>query len=248
MSGTSMATAHVSGVAALIFAARPDFSALQVREVMIATAKDIGAAGRDEVFGAGLIDAYAIFKALGFFPEQIVFPTVSSLGRVGQESVGGTVQIPESERLQWYRCLSPGDATLVIPLDCVAISRAQKNVYAPTRKDIGVYLRFGTLISVGGTPQMRFSPTTPKVSAIWTTISTLEVGTKTPIKDLVVSASKSKTSARVVSGPCKIVRQSLIADLSGTCKIRIFAEPKTPYSGLAQTVVLEIVDKNEVTN
>jgi hypothetical protein len=104
------------------------------------------------------------------------------------------------------------------------------------------------LISVGGTPQMRFSSTTPKVSAIWTTISTLEVGTKTPIKDLVVSASKSKTSARVVSGPCKIVRQSLIADLSGTCKIRIFAEPKTPYSGLAQTVVLEIVDKNEVTN
>jgi type VII secretion-associated serine protease mycosin len=248
MSGTSMATAHVSGVAALIFAARPDFSALQVREVMIATTKDIGAAGRDEVFGAGLIDAYAIFKALGFFPEQIVFPTVSSLGRVGQESVGGTVQIPESERLQWYRCLSPGDATLVIPLDCMAISRAQKNVYAPTRKDIGVYLRFGTLISVGGTPQMRFSSTTPKVSAIWTTISTLEVGTKTPIKDLVVSASKSKTSARVVSGPCKIVRQSLIADLSGTCKIRIFAEPKTPYSGLAQTVVLEIVDKNEVTN
>jgi len=44
------------------------------------------------------------------------------------------------------------------------------------------------------------------------------------------------------------VRQSLIADTSGTCKIRIFAEPKTPYSGLAQTVVLEIVDKNEVTN
>ncbi|MFM8853079.1 MAG: S8 family serine peptidase, partial [Acidimicrobiaceae bacterium] len=90
MSGTSMAAAFVSGVAALIYSVRPDFSAAQVRELITTTAKDIGAEGRDEIYGSGLIDAYAIFKALGYFPDKIVFPTVSSLGRVGQESVGGT--------------------------------------------------------------------------------------------------------------------------------------------------------------
>ncbi len=248
LSGTSMAAAHVSGVAALIYASRPDFSALQVRELIIATAKDIGIAGRDEIFGVGLIDAYAIFKALGHFPDKIVFPTVSSLGQVGQESVGGTVQIPESERLQWYRCLSPGEATLAIPIDCVAISRAQRNVYIPTRKDIGSFLRFATLISVGGTPQMRFSSTTPKISAIWTTISTLELGTRIPIKELVVSASAGKTSARIMSGPCKIVRNFLITNESGRCKIRIVAEAKTPYPKLARTVVVEIVAKSEVVS
>ena len=248
MSGTSMATAHVSGVAALIYAARPNFSALQVREVIIATAKDIGIAGRDEIFGVGLIDAYAIFKALGYFPDKIVFPTVSSLGQVGQESVGGTVQIPESERLQWYRCLSPGEATLAIPMDCVAISRAQRSVFIPTRKDVGSFLRFGTLITVGGTPQMRFSATTPKVTAIWTTISTLEVETKIPIRKLLDTASTGKTSARILSGPCKIVRNILIASDSGTCKMRIIAEAKAPYPRLARTVVIEIVAKSEVTS
>lgn len=248
MSGTSMAAAFVSGVAALIYGVRPDFTALQVREIMIATAKDIGIAGRDEIFGVGVIDAYAIFKALGYFPEKIVFPTVSSLGRVGQESVGGTVQIPESERLQWYRCLSPGDATLVIPIDCEAISQAQRNVYIPTRKDIKSFLRFGTLISVGGTPQMRFSATSPKVSAIWTNVSTLDVGTKLAVDELVDSASVGQKSARVVSGPCKIVKKSLTAIANGSCKLRIVAEAKAPYPRLTQTVDLEIVTKTEASS
>ena len=79
MSETSMAAAFVSGVAALIYSVRPDFTAAQVREIITTTAKDLGAEGRDETFGAGLIDAYAIFKALGYFPDNIVFPTVSSL-------------------------------------------------------------------------------------------------------------------------------------------------------------------------
>jgi len=248
MSGTSMAAAFVSGVAALIFGARPDFSALQAREVIIATAKDIGTAGRDETFGAGLIDAYAIFKALGYFPDIVVLPTVSSLGRIGEEAVGGTVQIPESERLQWFRCLSPGEATLAVPMDCVAIARAQRSVYIPTRKDIGSFLRFSTLITAGGTPQLRFSATTPKISAIWTEISTLEVGTKISINELVASASDGKTSARIVSGPCKIVKNILIANRSGSCKLRIFAEADAPYTRLARTVTLEIVAKPEVLN
>jgi type VII secretion-associated serine protease mycosin len=247
MSGTSMAAAFVSGVAALIYSVRPDFTAAQVREIITTTAKDIGAEGRDETFGAGLIDAYAIFKALGYFPDNIVFPTVSSLGRVGQESVGGTVQIPASERLQWYRCLSPGDATLEIPIDCLAISQAQKNTYVPTRKDIKSFLRFGTLISVGGTPQMRFSATTPRISAIWTTISTVERSANVAIAELVGSASKGKITTRVVTGPCKIVKKVLVPTGDGQCILRIVADAKAPYRRLTQTVVLEIVTKNEAT-
>ncbi len=243
MSGTSMAAAFVSGIAALVFSARPNFTAQQVREVIIATAKDLGIAGRDETFGAGLIDTYAIFKSLGFFPETVVFPTVSSLGQVGQESVGGTIQIPESERLQWYRCLSPGEATLTIPVDCVAISRAQRNIYTPLRPDIDTYLRFGTLISVGGIPQMRFSTTTPKISAIWTSVSTLEVGINVAISELIVSASKGAVGARVVSGPCRIVKKVLTTTQSGSCKLRIFAEAKAPYQKLVKTVVIAVVSK-----
>lgn len=243
MSGTSMAAAFVSGVAALIFSARPNYTAVQVREVILATAKDLGAPGRDEVFGAGLIDTYAIFKSLGYFPDIVVYPTVSSLGRVGEETVGGTLQMPVSERLQWFRCLSPGEQTVTIPMDCIAISQAQKSIYTPTRADINSFLRFGSLVSVNGIPQMRFSATTPKITAIWPTISTLELGIKVPIAELIKSASTGRISVRVVSGPCKIIKGELTTIDTGSCQLRISAVAKAKFPKVASTVVLAIVAK-----
>ncbi|MBN8230047.1 S8 family serine peptidase [Corallococcus macrosporus] len=57
-SGTSMATPHVSGVAALVFSARPDLSAAHVRAVLEKTAQDDKTApGVDEKYGHGLVQA-----------------------------------------------------------------------------------------------------------------------------------------------------------------------------------------------
>jgi subtilisin family serine protease len=56
-SGTSMATPHVSGVAALIWSANPGWTNKQVREAMSVTAEDLGAAGYDTSFGWGLVQA-----------------------------------------------------------------------------------------------------------------------------------------------------------------------------------------------
>ena len=53
--GTSMAAPHVAGLAALLFAAHPGWTALQVEEHMEATAVDAGKPGPDEYFGAGRI-------------------------------------------------------------------------------------------------------------------------------------------------------------------------------------------------
>lgn len=57
--GTSMATPHVSAVAALVWSYRPSCSAATVRGVLTATAQDLGAAGRDNKFGFGLVQADA---------------------------------------------------------------------------------------------------------------------------------------------------------------------------------------------
>jgi len=57
--GTSMATPHVSAVAALVWSHRPGCSAATVRNVLNATAIDLGAAGRDNKFGYGLVQANA---------------------------------------------------------------------------------------------------------------------------------------------------------------------------------------------
>ena len=57
LSGTSMAAAHVSGIAALLAELSPLMSPREVGLVLRANAKDLGAPGADADFGAGLVDA-----------------------------------------------------------------------------------------------------------------------------------------------------------------------------------------------
>ncbi|MDW8072283.1 MAG: S8 family serine peptidase, partial [Anaerolineae bacterium] len=65
MEGTSMAAPHVSGVAALLFAFNPSATAAQVRQVLEATARDLGTPGFDENYGYGLVQAAAALAAMG---------------------------------------------------------------------------------------------------------------------------------------------------------------------------------------
>src|SRR3989344_1015439 len=57
LSGTSMATPHVSGVAALAWEANPLLTNAEVRALLQSTADDLGAVGKDDLFGYGLVDA-----------------------------------------------------------------------------------------------------------------------------------------------------------------------------------------------
>ena len=55
--GTSMAAPHVAGVAALLMAADPSYTAEAVRNKMNGTALDLGEIGKDKLYGYGLVDA-----------------------------------------------------------------------------------------------------------------------------------------------------------------------------------------------
>ena len=63
-SGTSFSAALVSGIAALILERKPQLSPDTVRQIIVSTARDIGAPGKDPEFGAGLADAYRAITAL----------------------------------------------------------------------------------------------------------------------------------------------------------------------------------------
>ena len=63
--GTSFATPHVVGVAALIWSKYPRKSAVALRAAMDATARDLGPAGRDPYFGYGMVQAKAAMDYLG---------------------------------------------------------------------------------------------------------------------------------------------------------------------------------------
>jgi subtilisin family serine protease len=68
--GTSLSAPFVVGVAALIRALRPDLSAGEVLEVLLRTAKDLGAPGCDELYGCGLVSAFAAAREVA--PERFV--------------------------------------------------------------------------------------------------------------------------------------------------------------------------------
>jgi hypothetical protein len=66
LSGTSMAAAHVSGVAALLLQARPDLSPAAVRHALESTARPLAPGGPSAALGHGLVDGCrAVRAALG---------------------------------------------------------------------------------------------------------------------------------------------------------------------------------------
>jgi subtilisin family serine protease len=62
-SGTSYSAAEVSGIVALMLERKSDLKPDKVRDILLATAKDLGPRGRDVMFGAGLADAYGALMA-----------------------------------------------------------------------------------------------------------------------------------------------------------------------------------------
>lgn len=64
LTGTSMATPMVAGIAALMLSQNPGLRNADVRKRMMDTAKDLGTPGFDDQFGAGRVNAAAVLSQL----------------------------------------------------------------------------------------------------------------------------------------------------------------------------------------
>ena len=82
-SGTSMASPHATAVAALVWAAAPTASASDVANAVINTAKDLGDAGVDTIYGHGVVNALDAAKQLnpGAFGSGGTPPNTPRTGR-----------------------------------------------------------------------------------------------------------------------------------------------------------------------
>jgi subtilisin family serine protease len=80
-SGTSIAAAHVSAIAALLLELRPDLTPAAVRKILAATATDLGPKGRDDRFGAGLANAQRAVQSLNDGVAQGKPASVSAAAR-----------------------------------------------------------------------------------------------------------------------------------------------------------------------
>jgi len=69
MDGTSMAGPHVAGVVALMYDANPNLDVETAKQILMDTCVDLGAAGEDNTYGHGIVDAYqavlAVMNGLG---------------------------------------------------------------------------------------------------------------------------------------------------------------------------------------
>jgi len=65
MTGTSMAAPHVTGALGLLFERFPYLDNAQVRDVLLTTATDLGAAGVDDVYGWGLMNLAKAIEGYG---------------------------------------------------------------------------------------------------------------------------------------------------------------------------------------
>ena len=68
-SGTSFSAAYVSGIAALLLERNPNLKPNEVRAILTSTARDLGAPGKDELFGYGQADAFAATQAATATPQ-----------------------------------------------------------------------------------------------------------------------------------------------------------------------------------
>lgn len=89
--GTSMAAPHVAGVAALVLAKGNATTPDQVRAALQEKAEDLGAVGRDDTYGYGLVDAYAALQWVAGSVDNP--PTVSITSPANGVTVSGLVNI-----------------------------------------------------------------------------------------------------------------------------------------------------------
>jgi len=73
--GTSMATPHVAGLAALLFSLNPRLTNAQVRTLIETNTDDLGSAGWDPYFGSGRINARRALAAAAPPPQPSPTPT-----------------------------------------------------------------------------------------------------------------------------------------------------------------------------
>jgi thermitase len=108
LSGTSQASPHVAGLAALIWSVNPGLSNTQVESIIKQTADDLGAAGRDAYYGFGRINARRALEATA--PSLVVSPSMGFLANPVTDPFSQTLHIGNGAMygtLQWSAAENP---------------------------------------------------------------------------------------------------------------------------------------------
>jgi subtilisin family serine protease len=128
LTGTSMATPMVSGAAAIVASAAPSLGEAAIRAALTSTAKDLGLAGRDDTYGAGIVD---VGRALVATAEPVtdvsVAPSVIAPDDTGTgeaATLAFRVAVPVDATVAVERT----DGTVVLVLESGALAVGERRV------------------------------------------------------------------------------------------------------------------------
>jgi subtilisin family serine protease len=150
-SGTSMATPHVSAVAALYKAANPTASNWDIGDHLIRTARDVGPIGKDIETGAGVVDAAAVMG------EDIVQTAIlllePSAGKELYQDVTLKVQVNPSmniDHVNFY--LNTTDGAPVASISCNGADSYYSTEWDTTAVPDGMYDFIAIACDASGVP------------------------------------------------------------------------------------------------
>lgn len=232
-SGSSMAAAFVSGTAAILFSIKPDLTVQEVRDILLLTARDVGAPGRDDATGAGMVDAAAAVAELALRYPTSVLPTVD-----GDPLVGGVVTVRHAgaAAVRWLRCAKPGAATAHVPPSCRPIAGATGPTYSPRPRDAQQFIRAVLEEPTGN----RVTATSGRVMAV--ALASPQVVAGAALADVVRSPSRGTRSYAALDGGCSIRRGALVAtSVPTTCRVRVRVTARAPFPALNTVLVVPVV-------
>ena len=113
--GTSMACPHLAGIIALMLQKNPSLTPAVIDSIVEATCLDLGTAGRDNTFGAGLVNALAAVNAVsgGGGPSGTFYVKNEGDANLNVDSI--------AYQASWITSVSPQDPT-VSPSDSQAVT------------------------------------------------------------------------------------------------------------------------------
>ncbi len=112
--GTSMASPHVAGVAALLRSVNRDLNPAAVLAILQSTSKDLGASGWDPEYGSGLVDAQA---AVALARSLLRAPADSLIVRLRRGGIMVAEGRADAAGLFGFENLAAGDYTLEVGTD-----------------------------------------------------------------------------------------------------------------------------------
>jgi hypothetical protein len=134
LTGTSMASPHVAGLAGLVWAYDPALSDKDVRTIIEATVDDLGTTGYDVFYGYGRVNAYKALSALvglATTPSKLTF----ILKNGDATPVSQNIQLISADLnpVTWTGIISPAVSWLTLPVSTGTVSTASSPLELPVR-------------------------------------------------------------------------------------------------------------------